>query len=391
MNALDDVDILDFSQVIAGPACTQFLSSLGATVVKVEPPGGDPVRSIADGTMYAAFNAGKQSVSLDLKTEEGAEIARELASKADVVLESFRPGVSERFDLDDESVRETNEDVVYCSISGFGQSGPYSDRPAYDPIVQAMSGIMHCTGYPDRPPVRVGTSVIDRGTGIYAASLILAALRQRDRTGAGEYIDVSLFDVAFSWMSPFVAQYSQQDTVPQRAGSGYEGTAPNELYYAGDGQPVQLHGGLMFERFCRAIDREDLADDDRFETIDDRWEHREALREELEATFETDDRDELLARLHSHDIPAGPVRDIGEVVDHDPHVRDREMLTETDNPIAETTIQTATLPYRTTDGRPTFDDEPPAVGEQTADILVDLGYEQERIEKLIERGVLPDR
>jgi crotonobetainyl-CoA:carnitine CoA-transferase CaiB-like acyl-CoA transferase len=202
MRPFADVDVLDLTQSIAGPVSTQLLASLGADVVKLEPPEGDAFRDIIDGAMFASVNLGhKRSVCLDLTTDDGRAAGRDLAADADVVVQSFRPGVVERFDLDYASVRERNDDVVYCSLSGFGQEGPYADRPAYDPVIQAMSGLMSMIGYPDEPPVRIGASTIDWGTGTMAAFMLASALFNRERTGEGEHIDVNLYEVATAWMS----------------------------------------------------------------------------------------------------------------------------------------------------------------------------------------------
>ena len=191
MQPFRDVAVLDLTQSIAGPACTQRLATLGADVVKVEPPDGDPFRDLVDGSMFATFNLDrKRSLAVDLKRDAGREIVQDLARRADVVVESFRPGVTERFGLDYESVSEDNPGVVYTSITGFGQDGPYADYPAYDPVIQAMSGLMSVIGYPDRPPVRIGASVIDCATGANAAFLTSAALHEAERTGEGDHLDV---------------------------------------------------------------------------------------------------------------------------------------------------------------------------------------------------------
>ncbi|MDX1748332.1 MAG: CoA transferase, partial [Halobacteriales archaeon] len=219
MQPLADVDVLDLTQSIAGPVCTQMLATMGADVVKVEPPGGDAFRGVVDGAMFASYNLdGKRSLSVDLKTDDGRDIVTALAERADVVVESFRPGVLAKFDLDYEAVAASNEDVVYCSITGFGQEGPYSQYPAYDPVVQAMSGLMSVIGYPDRQPVRIGASVTDCGTGANAAFMVMSALMERFRhDSGGTHIDISLFDTALSWMAYWIANYTATGEIPQRA------------------------------------------------------------------------------------------------------------------------------------------------------------------------------
>ena len=386
MQPFEEVDVLDLTQSLAGPVCTQMLAVLGANVVKVEPPSGDAFRDILGGSMFAAFNHGpKRSVGVDLKSEAGAETVRDLAERADVVVESFRPGVLARFDLDYESVSATNEEVVFCSLTGFGQDGPYSDYPAYDPVVQAMSGLMSIIGYPDRPPARIGASVIDCATGANAAFMVAAALREADRTGSGEHIDIALFDVAVSWMSYWIANYSATDETPTRAGSGFNGIAPNDIYYAAADDPFYLCAvdDRLYGRLCRAVDREDLLEDERFVDNDTRWEHREELRETLEETFREYDRDELVELLAEAGVPSGPLNDVPELVDDD-HLAERDLLTRARNLTVDDEVTVSRLPFRTTDWVPDPGDRPPEAGEHTRAVLREFGYDDEEIAALRE-------
>lgn len=387
MQPLDGIDVLDFTQSIAGPTCTQSLSALGANVVKVEPPDGDAFRPLINGAMFASCNRGKRGLSLDLKSEEGAEIARELAAEADVIIESFRPGVLEQFGLDYESVNETNEEIVYCSVTGFGQDGPYEQYPAYDPIAQAMSGLLSVTGPADGKPVRVGTSAIDYTTGLTAAMLIMGGLLDSD---GGEYIDISLFDVAMTWMGYWIAQYTATDELPTRAGDGIFGFSPYGIFEAGDGEPFYLATAStkLYRRLCRTLDREDLLEDDRFETANSRWEHREPLREELESSFGEYDRRELVELLVESGIPAGPVRSIDELVEEDPHTDARGTFIETYNQHLETPCQTTRMPFRFADGPADSLSPPPRQGEHTEAVLKEWGYDEETIDTLIENGVV---
>lgn len=391
MKPFSDVDVLDFSQSIAGPSCTQRLATLGANVVKVEPPGGDTFREVADGSIFASFNlGGKRSLALNLTADQGREVAVELASKADVVVESFRPGVMERFGLDYESVVATNEDVVYCSVTGFGQNGPYAEDPAYDPVIQAMSGLMSVTGYPDRPPVRIGASVIDCATGANAAFLVTAALRERDRVGEPQHVDISLFDVAVSWMAYRIAQYGETGETPTRAGTSIEGIVPNDIYYARDDEPIYVIAvnERLFRRLCTAVGRGELVDDERFASNDARCEHEEELREEIESAFRSYDPDELHRLLAEAGVPAGPVRTIDELVDEDPHVAARNLLVSVHNLWTEATTKTSRFPGRTQGGPPDTGGRPPELGEHSRDVLASLGYSEDQIQELIQSGAV---
>jgi len=389
MNPFEDIDVLDLTQSVAGPVSTQFLATLGANVVKVEPPQGDAFRELLDGAMFASVNLGnKRSVCLDMKTEEGQKAARELAAEADVIVESFRPGVVEQFGLDYDSISEVNEDVVYCSLTGFGQNGPYTEWPAYDPVIQAMSGLMSMIGYKDRPPVRIGASVIDWGTGTTAAFLLASGLYERRRTGEGEYIDVNLYEVATAWMGYWIAHYTGTGEVPERTGQGFAGLAPNEVFHASGDEPFYLSvvNDQFFDRLCRTIDREDLADNQRFETNEKRWENRDNLRETLNEAFSNFDRDDLCARLAEAGVPAGPLQHVDEVVE-DPHLKKRDVLTESHNVNTDTPVRTAGPPFSTASGRPNLGDRPPKQGEHTREVLAELGYDEEQIERMLEAGV----
>lgn len=389
MQPFEEVDVLDLTQSIAGPLATQFLGTLGANIVKVEPPGGDAFRGLLDGAMFASVNlGGKRSVCLDFTTEEGREAATELAASADVVVESFRPGVVEKFGLDYESVVADNPGVVYCSLTGFGENGPHTDWPAYDPVVQAMSGLMSTIGYQDRPPVRIGASVIDYGTGTTAAMLVAAALHERSRTGEGEFIDVNLFEVAVSWMGYWIAHFTGTGEVPSRSGQGFAGLAPNEVFEAAEGEPFYLSvvNNRLYDRLCSVLDRGDLREDDRFIENADRWEHRDALREELQAEFETYDRDELMVLLAEAGVPTGPLQTVDELVEDDPHVAAREMLTDSYNLRKETPVKTANPPFKTQSGRLDLGDRPPERGEHTREVLAELGYTDEQIDRMLAAG-----
>lgn len=390
MTPLDDLTVLDMTQSIAGPTCTQLLGEMGATVIKIEPPVGDAFRNVMQGSMFVPFNHGKKSVCVDLKQEDGQNILTELAQEADILVESFRPGTLEQYALEYETVAETNENIIYCSLSGFGHDGPYQNYPGYDPCIQAMSGLMATTGYPDRPPVRIRASLIDCGTGANAAFAIMAALRTRDQTGEGEHIDISLFDVAVSFMSYWIADYDLTGEVPERAGQQGIGSAPNGVFQTEEGNIyICTMTDAMYERLCSVIDRHDLVSDERFRTMDQRLSNRTPLREELHTEFERYGNLELEELLLNARVPAGAVRTVSEVV-NDSHVTDRSMVIESFNPETETPVQVSALPFHfgLHGTGQQFSSDPPAKGEHTTDILQALSKSDETIERLYDTGAV---
>lgn len=390
MEPLRDIDIIDLTQSIAGPMCTQMLGEMGAEVIKIEPPNGDAFRPLLNGSFFAAYNNGKKSICVDLKADEGREILTDLATKADVLIESFRPGVLEKYSLDYETISEENPNIVYCSLSGYGQTGPYRSFPGYDPCIQAMSGLMATTGYPDRPPVRIRSSLIDCGAGTNAAFAIMAAIRERDKTGKGDYIDVSLLDVGISWMSYWIANYDTTGEIPERTGDIGIGSAPNGLFEASDGYVYMITmTQAMFERLCEAVDRPDLIDEERYRTMDDRIEHRSELREELDDVFASYTTEELEHLLLEARVPAAAVRSIDEVVEL-PQIEARSMLTESYNTEVDKPVHIAALPFKfESDGeRPGFSSPPPMKGEHTVDVLKEFTYSQDQIETLRSAGVI---
>lgn len=391
MKPLDDLTVVDLTQSVAGPVCTQLLAEMGATVLKVEPPTGDNFRQLMDGSMFTPFNHGKRSLCIDLKTDDGQRIVTELIDEADVVVESFRPGVLERYDLNYEAVTARNEDVVYCSLSGFGRTGPYRSYPGYDPCIQAMSGLMAITGYPDRPPVRIRASLIDCGTGVNAAFAIVSAIRQRDRRGEGTQIDISLFDVAVAWMSYWISEYDRTGNLPERAGDQGIGSAPNGVFPTSNGHIyVAALSEEMYQRLCSLLDRPDLLEDERFRTMDDRIAHREALRDELNEEFEQYEAKELERKLLNARMPAGAVQTVRDLVEEDPHIDARSLIIDSFNPEVETPVKAPALPFRFSSGIHSggFSSRPPKKGEHTAEILEALSYSKSEIDRLLETEVV---
>ena len=283
MSRLSEINVLDMSHALAGPTAGMILADLGAKVVKLEHPHGDHFRPLLGGAYYAAVNRNKRGISLDVKKREGKEAARKLIKRSDVLLESFTPGTMENLGLGYTDVKELNPRIIYCSISGFGQNGPYCELPGYDVVAQAMCGIMMCTGMPDGPPVRIGASWIDMGAGMYVVIGILKALMERQETGLGRHIDVSLLDTALSWMSPLIARYSMSGDLPQRIGSAFAPFSPYQVFRCKDGY---VFIGASTDRFwrtlCELLKIEHLIDDLRFATNEARLQHRSELTELIE-------------------------------------------------------------------------------------------------------------
>jgi len=319
-SALDGILIADFSRVLAGPLCTMTLGDLGADVVKVErPDGGDDTREWGPpwhdegATYYLGLNRNKRSVTLDLKDPGDLALARRLAARADVVVESFRPGTIDRLGLGYDDVAPGNPGVVYCSISAFGTGERAAALPGYDLLLQAMSGLMSVTGETDGRPLKVGAALIDMICGLYAANGILAALHARSRTGEGQRVHVSLMDSALAALLNQGSGFLNAGVVPGRLGNRHPSITPYETFRAADGDfAVACGNDALFRRLCAAIGRPELAADERYADNRARLEHRDALTADLEAAFAGADAAEWVARLGEAGVPAGPINDIGE-------------------------------------------------------------------------------
>jgi len=311
--ALDGLLVADFSRVLAGPLCTQTLGDLGADVVKVERPGaGDDTRGWGP-TYYLGLNRNKRSITLDLADPADAVLARRLAERADVLVESFRPGTIDRLGLGYEAVAESNPGVVYCSISAFGSGDEAARLPGYDLLLQAMSGLMSVTGEPGGRPLKVGAALIDMVCGLYATTGVLAALHARERTGRGQHVEVSLMDSALAGLLNQASAYLNAGVVPGRLGNRHPSIAPYETFRAADGDfAVAVGNDAIFARLCEAIGRPELATDGRFATNVARLERREELGAMLEDAFAAAPAVEWVQRLSAAGVPAGPINDIAQ-------------------------------------------------------------------------------
>ncbi|HEY7294241.1 MAG TPA: CaiB/BaiF CoA-transferase family protein [Dehalococcoidia bacterium] len=397
---LAGLTVLDLTWVLSGPYAAMTLADLGADVIKIErPPYGDIARTTgphlhADGREESAYffsiNRGKRSVSIDLRAEEGKGAFRSLVRTADVVLENFTPGTMERLGLGYEALRALNPRLVYCAISGFGQSGPDRDLPALDVIVQGMGGIMSITGEPGRPPVRVGTSIGDVAAGLYATIGILAALHERERSGEGQFVDISMLDCQLAIQENAYSRYFATGEVPGPLGTRHPASTPFQAFPTKDGYiVVALAFGAenQWQLLCGILGVVELLDDERFETSGKRTAHHAALEPVLNAAFARRTTAEWLVDLRSAGIPCGPVNTIAEAA-ASPQVAARGMLTGITHPkgMSLTIVDTPVKLSRTPGG---IKGPPPTVGQDTRTVLRELGgLDEARIEALLDAGIV---
>ena len=375
--------VLDLSRILAGPWTTQLLADLGAEVIKVERPGeGDDTRGWgppftdddSNGDVFSAYylaaNRGKRSVAIDFSTREGQETIRALARQSDVLVENFKVGGLKRLRLDEATLRALNPQLVYCSISGFGQSGPHKDKPGYDLLVQAMGGLMSLTGEPAGEPVKVGVAVADILTGLYAAVAILAALRERDASGLGQHIDLSLLDVQIATLANQGMNYLVSGRRPQRHGNAHPNIVPYQAFAASDAHIVIAVGNdTQFARFAQVLGLPELAQDPRFIRNADRVRHRDVLLPILSCAITSWTRADLLDALERHLIPAAPINRLDEVFS-DPQVAARGMLV---GPLDGAPTPLIGNPIRFSRTPVTYRRAPPALGADTRAVLDELG------------------
>jgi crotonobetainyl-CoA:carnitine CoA-transferase CaiB-like acyl-CoA transferase len=386
--SLEGMTVLDLSHALSGPFGTMLLAELGADVIKVEPPGGDHFRPSNGGATFAVVNRNKRGIAMDLKHPDSAQVMERLIDRADILVENFTPGTAARLGYGYDAVSARNPGIIYASISGFGQDGPYRDLRGYDAVAQAMSGIMAATGEPDRPPVRIGPSMIDMGTGMYVVIGVLDALRFRDQTGQGTYLDFNLLESALSWMSQSIARYSQTGMVPPRTGSALATFSPYQVFNGRDGQ---IFIGASTQRFwlrvCDALGLQDLVHDARFIDMAARITNRAALTSIIETALAEAPMDDILTRLRTAQVPCAPVLAVDGVV-ADPHVAARGVLQTAMDPTIGEVLQTRMPIGDGTPPRPA-----PILGAHGEEILAELGFDTASIEALISAGAIlsPDR
>ncbi len=391
---LAGIRVIDLTRVLAGPFCAMSLGDMGAEVIKVEEPGkGDDTRGWppfvgGEATYFMSVNRNKKSITLNLKAPEGQDILRRLIKSADVVLENFRPGTMERLGFGYEALAAQNPRLVYCSISGFGESGPEASRPGYDLIVQGESGVMDLTGFADGPPVKVGNSVADLVSGMAAAQGITLALLARTRTGRGQKVEIGMLDVMASLLTYQAGLYWNAGGRPARRGNQHPSIAPYEVYQAKDAYlTIGVANNSLWDRFCRAIGREDIVRDPRFETEAARVQNREALTALLDETFSQQPADEWLARLEKAGVPAGRIKTVAEVCES-PHLHARGMAVSLQHPKAGAiTVMGVPTRLHGTPGAATA--APPLLGQHTDEVLTRLlRMPPARVAKLREAGVV---
>jgi len=383
---LKGIRVLELARILAGPWIGQTLADLGADVVKVESPAGDDTRTWGppfvkgedderlDAAYFHACNRGKRSVVLDFTTAEGQEAVRRLAAQSDVLLENFKVGGLAKYGLDYESLRKVNPRLIYCSVTGFGQDGPYAHRAGYDYIVQGMSGIMDLTGEPDREPQKIGVAFADIFTGLYGVIAVQAALAQRERTGEGQQIDMALLDCMTGVLANQALNFLVSGKAPRRLGNAHPNIAPYQVFPTADGHLIVAVGNdRQFVKFCELLGRPDLASDARYHTNADRVQHRESLTPELAAETAKFERDTLLARLEAAGVPGGPINSVADVF-ADPQVVHRQMRVETPHTgAAAGTSPGVRTPIRFSGATLSLERGVPRLGEHTDEVLAEIG------------------
>jgi formyl-CoA transferase len=388
--ALDGLRVVDLTRVLAGPFCTMLLGDMGADVVKIEEPTlGDDTRSWApfvDGwsSYFLGVNRNKRSVALDLKSPAGAEVFARLIAWADVLVENLRPGTLDRLGFGYAQASALNPRLIYASVTGFGQTGPRRDEAGYDPVMQAEAGLMDVTGPADGDPSRVGVAVTDILAGQFMFSSILLALRERDRTGRGQAIDIALFDAVLAAMTLPAGIAMATGTSPPRMGNRHPSIAPYETFRAGDGLVMVCAGNpKLWRQFCIAIERPDLPDDPRFVHNTDRLQHRDALVAIVDDYCRSLTAEAFVDRLRRHGVPCGRVRSIAEALG-DPQVQARQMLVIQPHPTLGL-VQSIGNPMTLSTSPPVYRRPPPALGEHTAEVLRELGYADHAVARMSAR------
>lgn len=392
MLPLDGITVLDLTRVLSGPYCTMMLADQGARVIKIERPRtGDDTRAwgppfLGDESAYfMSVNRNKESVTLDFKQPEGRSLLDRLLARADVFVENFKPGTLEKIGLDYASIKRTHPRLVYCSISGFGQTGPRHGEPGYDAVVQAEGGLMSITGAPDGPPTRLGVAIADIVSGMFAAQGITSALYVRERTGTGQAVDIAMLDSVAALLTYQAGIYFATDVPPQRMGNRHPTIVPYETFTASDGDFVLAVGNdELWQRFCAVAD---IEPEERFATNRQRVTAHAELKMMLDARLGTQTRAYWMERLRTAGVPCGSVRDLHELF-ADPQIASRDMVVEVDH-AALRTVRVLGTPLKMSAGSPSIRTAPPTLGQHTDTVLTaDLGLSPQQIRDLRGKGIV---
>ena len=394
--ALEDIKVLDLSRVLAMPYCSMMLGDLGAEIIRVERPGvGDETRHWGppwagdQSAYYLCTNRNKKSITIDLKKKDGQEIVRRLAQRSDVLLENFLPGSLAEMGLGYEQIKAVNPGIIYASVTGYGQEGPYRDLPGFDFVIQAQGGVMSIIGDPDGPPMKVGVAIVDITAGLFASSAILAALHYRVKTGIGQYIDIALLDSQVAWLANQASNYLISGQVPRRMGNAHPNIVPYETFKARDGIYIALGVGNdnQWRKFCKLAELGHLMNDPRYATNPKRVENRKELVSFLQGIFLQRTAAEWLQLLSEAEIPCGPINTLDRVF-ADPQVLARGMLLEMEHPVTGK-YKLVGSPMKLSETPVQYRFPPPRLGEHTEEVLrVILGYEQAQISRLKEQKVI---
>lgn len=391
---LAGIKVLELARTLAGPYCSMLLADMGAEVLKVEQPGiGDETRGYTPPAMagescyYLSLNKNKKGITLNLKTEEGKRIVKELVKEADVLVENFRTGTMEKMGLGYDVLKEINPRLVYCAVSGFGRTGPMKDEPAYDLVMQAFGGLMSVTGEPDRPPVKVGFSIVDLTTGMYACIGVLLALWAREKTGRGQFVEASLLESIVSLQTYLAQGVMATGTVPGRLGSGHPNLAPYQVFETKDSYVIiAVPNDWLWRKMCDALGLDDLKEHPKFAVNANRVKHRTELIQLMTEFTRSKTTEEISKRLKEAGVPGGPINNIAEVL-AEPQVIHRGMIQEVEHPTIGT-LKMLGIPVKLSETPGSVRMAPPTLGQNNTEVLSRLGYTAEEIAALKDKGVI---